>query len=214
MANGKALVAAFLLLPLAAVAADINVIGLFVGKAVISIDGGKPRTMSVGETSADGIRLIAATSESAVVEYRGARQTLMMGQGTRMGSATATNSGRAVLTADARGHYITSGTINGNDVRFLVDTGATSIVLSRPEATRLGINYLQGTRAYSQTANGVAAAYRVKLDTVQLGDIRIHNVDAIVMEGEQLPVVLLGMSFLNRTDMTRDGTSLVLTRRY
>jgi aspartyl protease family protein len=59
----------------------------------------------------------------------------------------------------------------------------------------------------------VARVYRVKLDTVKLGDITLNNVDALVHETE-MPFVLLGMSFLNRVEMNRTGTDLTLTKRY
>ena len=65
-----------------------------------------------------------------------------------------------------------------------------------------------------QTANGAAVAYRVKLDTVRIGDIEVNNVDALVSEGDTMGVTLLGMSFLNRMEMQRDGQSMTLTKRY
>mgnify|MGYP001566123485 FL=1 len=99
-------------------------------------------------------------------------------------------------------------------MRFLVDTGATLVSLAASEAKRLGINYLQGVRGRIQTANGVATAYRVKLDTVRIGDITINNVDAVVGENDAMGVSLLGMSFLNRMEMKRDGQSMTLTRRF
>jgi aspartyl protease family protein len=99
-------------------------------------------------------------------------------------------------------------------VQFLVDTGATTITLPSAEARRLDINYLGGQRGYTQTANGRAAAYRVSLDTVKIGDITLHAVEAIVLEGDGLKIALLGMSFLNRTEMRRDGQALTLIRRY
>src|SRR5678810_1447598 len=61
-------------------AADIDVVALTNGKAVVSLNGGKPRTMTVGEVSAEGVKLVSATSESATFEVGGRRQTLSMGQ--------------------------------------------------------------------------------------------------------------------------------------
>jgi aspartyl protease family protein len=58
------------------------------------------------------------------------------------------------------------------------------------------------------------AAYRVKLDTVRVGDIVVNNVDAAVLEGNQMPFALLGMSFLNRMEMKRDGQTMMLIRRF
>jgi len=189
--------------------------GLYAGKAIVQVDGGRPRTLAVGDTSPEGVKLLSATSEAAVVEYQGRRETLTTGQGTRMGSiaTSAAAAGRTTLTADVRGHFVTTGTVNGQTVRFLVDTGASVILLSASEARRLGINYLSALRTGVQTANGRTTVYRVKLDTVKIGDIVMNNVDAAVTDNE-LPVMLLGMSFLNRTEMKRDGDVMTLTKRY
>ncbi len=99
-------------------------------------------------------------------------------------------------------------------MRFLVDTGATSIALSAADARRLGIDYLSGQPGLMSTANGTAAAYRVRLDSVRVGDIVANNVEGAVLEGSQMPVALLGMSFLNRMEMKREGQFMVLIRRY
>ncbi|MGL4409523.1 MAG: retropepsin-like aspartic protease family protein, partial [Zoogloea sp.] len=71
----------------------------------------------------------------------------------------------------------------------------------------------QAQPASLQTANGVVQAWRVKLDTVQVGDVTLRNVDGIV-HGADMPFVLLGMSFLNRMEMRRDGNTMVLRQRY
>ena len=102
----------------------------------------------------------------------------------------------------------------GVSLRFLVDTGATSVVLSSADARRAGLNYLAGTRSFTQTANGVIPVYYVKLDSIRVGDITLNSVDAAVIEGDKLPIALLGMSFLNRMEMRRDGITLTLIRRY
>lgn len=209
-----------ILLPLllgasAASAVDINVHGLTAGKAVVSIDGGKPRTLTVGQNTPEGVKLISATSESAVFEVDGERRTLVVGEGAAVASAAPARGGDSVtLFADARGHFTTVGTVNGVSLRFLVDTGATSVVLSSADARRAGVNYLSGARSFTQTANGVVPVYGVKLDSLRIGDITLTNVDASVIEGDKLPVALLGMSFLNRMEMRRDGTTLTLIRRF
>jgi aspartyl protease family protein len=76
------------------------------------------------------------------------------------------------------------------------------------------VNYLSGARSLTQTANGVVPVYAVKLDTLRVGDITVNNVDASIIEGDRLPIGLLGMSFLNRMEMKRDGTTLTLIRRF
>ena len=196
-------------------AADITVNALFSGKAVLVIDGGRPQTLSAGQTTAQGVKLIAANSESAVIEYQGQRQTLTMGHGTRVGgSGVSGGSEKVTLTADARGHFLTTGSINGLSVRFMVDTGATTVAISTAEARRLGINYLAGQPARASTANGIVAVYVVKLDNVRVGDIALTNVEGTVIDGAGMSVALLGMSFLNRTQMRRDGDKLTLVRRF
>jgi len=213
--NLRAIALFFLLAPGAAVAADIHVLGLTAGKAVVSIDGGKPRTLTVGQTTPEGVKLISASSESATFEVDGRLQTLAPGEGAAVANTAPARGGNSViLTADARGHFITTGVVNGTSLRFLVDTGATSVVLSSSDARRAGVNYLAGARALTQTANGVVPVYTVKLDTLRVGDITVNNVDASVIEGDKLPFALLGMSFLNRMEMRRDGSTLTLIRRY
>jgi aspartyl protease family protein len=120
---------------------------------------------------------------------------------------------RVTLAPDASGHYITLGSINGQAIRFMVDTGATAVALGLSDARRLGINYRAGTPIRMRTANGIGQGYQVRLESVTLGNLRLSGIDAVVMEAE-LPIALLGMSFLNRTDMRQDAGNLVLTRRY
>jgi aspartyl protease family protein len=109
---------------------------------------------------------------------------------------------------------MTLGQINGGTVQFLVDTGATAIAIPSADARRLGINYLNGQRGYTETANGRATAYRITLDTVTVGGITLHSVEAVVLEGNGLNVALLGMTFLSRTEMKRDGQSMTLVKRF
>jgi aspartyl protease family protein len=81
------------------------------------------------------------------------------------------------------------------------------------EAKRLGIAYLNGRKGLSQTANGVTVIYRVSLNNVKVGDISLNGVEGAVHESP-MPVVLLGMSFLNRVNMRREGDQMVLTKRF
>jgi len=204
-----------MLAPAPAGAADIHVVALTAGKAVVSINGGKPRALVEGQITPEGVKLISASSTSATFEVGGQRQTLAPGEGAAV-ATTAFGAGgdRVTLAADSRGHFVTTGVVNGTSLRFLVDTGASSIVLSSADARRIGVNYLAGTRSFTQTANGTVQVYNVKLDTVRVGDITVNNVDASVIEGDKLPIALLGMSFLNRMEMRRDNSSLTLIRRY
>jgi aspartyl protease family protein len=195
-----------------AVAADVTLVGLIGAKAIVVIDGGAPRTLAPGQETAEGVVLLGTEKEAASFEIEGKKRTLHMGQA----YSAAPRDGRrnVAITADTSGHFLTMGSINGGSVRFLVDTGATFVSLPASEARRLGINYLQGQRGQMQTANGLTAVYKVKLDTVKIGDVELGNVDAVVVENNAMGVILLGMSFLNRMEMKRDGQSMTLTKRY
>ena len=197
-------------------ATDVAVVGLFPGKAMISIDGAKPRMLSAGETGAANVKLISATSDAAVIEINGKRQTLTLGEGVTRITGNYAVSGRpkVVLNADKSGHYLTTGSINGGSAKFLVDTGATLVSLGLSDARRLGIQYLQGERGYSETANGTAPVYRVKLDSVTVGGITLNNIDGVVHDGSDMPYVLLGMSFLGRLELKHEGQTLTMMQRY
>jgi aspartyl protease family protein len=209
----KLAIVASLLWSAAGWAAEVSVIGLFPGKAVVVIDGGAPRVLSVGQKPVEGVTLISTDRESATLLIDGQKRTLSIGQH-QAGPASAPSHQSATLTADARGHFVVDGQINGGAMRFLVDTGATAVSFSAADATRLGIDYRKGQPGLMGTANGTVAAYRVKLDTVRVGDIVLNNIDAAVIEGDPMPFALLGMSFLNRMEMKREGQTMVLIRRF
>lgn len=211
-ANSIAILALALAAAGPSAAADVSVVGLFGNKAVVSIDGGQPRTLSVGQKTAAGVALVAVDGESATFEIDGKRRTLKMGQA-YSGRANGGGNQRTVLKADGRGHFLADGQVNNAAVRFLVDTGATLIALPATDAKRMGVSYLNAPRGVINTANGNALAYKVKLDTVRVGDITINNVDAVVIEGG-LTIALLGMSFLSRTQMSHEGETMVLVKRF
>jgi len=195
-----------------AIAADVALVGLIGSKAIVVIDGGAPRTLAPGQKTAEGVTLLGTEKDAASFDIDGRKRTLRMGQA--YSAATRADRQKVTLSADARGHFVTLGSINGGSVRFLVDTGATFVTLPAAEARRLGIDYLRGQRGQMQTPNGVVSAYRVVLDTVRVGDIELNHVEAVVSGSDTMDVALLGMSFLNRMEMQRDGQSMSLTKRY
>ncbi len=177
--------------------------------AILVIDGAAPRTVRVGRDAA-GVTLISVERDQAVIEVAGARRTLARGQHYSTGGDARQS---VTLAADTRGHYVTEGAINGQPVRFVVDTGATVVALPAADARRLGLDYRKGPLALTKTAAGVVPVYRVRLDSVRLGAIEIAAVDAVVIE-EGLDIALLGMSFLNRVEMRNEGQVMTLIRRY
>ena len=193
-------------------AVDVGLAGVFPGKALLTIDGGAARTVAVGARTGEGVRVLAVDSDSATIEADGRKRVLRVGQNVASqssGQAGAT----AVLTGDAGGHFVTTGSINGAMVRFLVDTGATLISLGASDARRIGVDTRTGQVAIVTTANGQARVVRVKLDLVRVGEIVVNGVDALVHE-QDMPLALLGMSFLNRMEMQRDGPTMTLRKRY
>ncbi|MBI3230403.1 MAG: TIGR02281 family clan AA aspartic protease [Burkholderiales bacterium] len=197
----------FLCLPFAH-AAEISVIGVFPGKAVLVIDGAQPKTYSVGANLAGGAKLISVDNNGAVIESNGRRETLGVGQHMQpLRNVRA----KVVLQADVNGHVVTQVNINGGGTRMILDTGATLVALPASEARRLNIKYQNGQTAFLNTANGRSQGYVVKLDSVRIGDLQLDGVDAVVVENG-LNVGLLGMSFLNRTDMHREGREVTLIK--
>jgi len=199
--------------PLGAAATDVTVIGLFPGKAVITVNRGAPRTLAVGERTPEGVLLVASDSKGAILEIDGKRETLEMGQHFATAASSGGDRQSVTLPVQAGGHFIVDGQINGGYVRFIVDTGATVVSISAAEARRLGINYREGQRGMSSIADGrQIATWRVLFDTVTVGDLTLFNVEGSVREAGG--PALLGNSFLSRTEMRREGQSLTLTKRY
>ena len=199
-------------LPFAVQGADVALAGVIGARAVLVIDAGAPQTLAVGARSREGVKLVALRDEIATVEVDGRRETLRLGEHAvhvKGGQQAA----RLQLQADSQGHFVSRGRINGIEVNLLVDTGATFVSLGRSDAKRIGLDYTKGERGLTATANGTVPVWRMRLDTVELGGMTLHNVDASVHESE-LPLVLLGMSFLNRTQWQRDGDKLILQKRY
>lgn len=203
--------AALCLLPAAVLAVDVGLAGVMGSKAMLMIDGGEPQAIRVGE-SLGGVKLISVQGDLAVVEVGGKKRPLRVGQHA-VGVLTGDEGGKIVLNADAQGHFYATGTVNGVSVRFLVDTGATMISLGASDARRMGLDPARGVRGMTNTANGQAMVTKVQLDTVRIGDITVNNVDALIHQSD-LPMALLGMSFLNRMDMQRNGSILTLKKRY
>lgn len=191
----------------------IRVMALFQDKAMLEING-KNRLLRKGEISPEGVLLVSATAQEAVIEIEGKRESYQLGN--HIGSAFHEPEAKEVkIWKDTSGSFTTVGSINGRTVNMLVDTGATSVALSEREAIRLGIPYrLKGKKMRVSTASGSALGYEITLDRVQVGELLLHNVGAMVIEGDSPREVLLGMTFLNRVQMDNQGTVMVLRRKY
>lgn len=194
-------------------AAEVALVGVLGDKAVVlSIDGGPPKTVKVGQKFS-GVTVISVDGERATVEMEGKRRVLVRGQLASSGASGTPGRQSAILSADTRGHFLAEASINGGPIRVLVDTGASMIAIPASDAVRLGIDYRKGRAGTVKTAAGPATAYAVKFDTVRVGEIQLSNVDGVVIE-QGLDIALLGMTFLNRVEMSRDGHLMTLIRRF
>ncbi len=203
------------LLPVWASAQSVALTGVSGSKALVVIDGAAPRFLSAGQ-SHQGVKLLSLQGESATVEVNGKRQTLQVGDApVSVGRAAPAGGGgqRIVLTADARGHFLPAGQINGREVQFMVDTGATSVAMGESDARRINLKYENGQRVRVNTANGQAVAHLVRLDSVRIGDVTVYGVEALVTP-QSMSYVLLGNSFLNRFQMQRQNDQLTLEKRF
>ncbi|WP_026198447.1 retropepsin-like aspartic protease family protein [Wenxinia marina] len=121
--------------------------------------------------------------------------------------------GRIEAPLGRDGHYHLTADVNGVPVKFVVDTGASEIVLSREDAARVGLD--PATLDYwgaAQTANGMVRTAPVQLDEIRLGPIVDDGVAAVVNDGN-LDFSLLGMGYLNRfAHIEISGGRLILTR--
>jgi len=190
---------------------QVKVIGLFADKALLQV-GDQQKVVSKGETF-EGVTLQSASGRGAVVVIDG--ETLEVGINQSIGSSYKKRERtRLTIVPDARGMYYVAGTINGTNTNFLVDTGATHVTMSSRKARALKIDYRKGVRGTAQTASEVVPVWQVRLATVSIGTIKLSNVTALVLEGDQPFEVLLGNSFLGRTDLQKAGSTLEITQRH
>lgn len=107
--------------------------------------------------------------------------------------------GTATLAAGPDGHFRTQARLNGRAMDVLVDTGATYVAMNEATARRLGLAIAPAAFRYeTETANGRAKVAVATLDRVQIGAVDVRGVEAVVVKGEGLKSVLLGMSFLKK----------------
>ncbi|RSZ47720.1 MULTISPECIES: TIGR02281 family clan AA aspartic protease [unclassified Variovorax] len=204
----------FIAAAVAHAAGSVTLTGSIGSRAILIVNGNPPKTVAVGE-SYQGVKLVSLQADQAVVELEGKRVSLRMDTPVSIGGGGGGGGGgsRVVLSADSRGHFMTQGAINGRPVTFMLDTGATAVALSADDAQRIGLDYSKGQRVMMNTANGTTTGYRLRLQSVRVGDVEVYDIDAIVSP-QGMPYVLLGNSFINRFSMRRDADQMVLEKRY
>ena len=190
-------------------AANITVAGVMSGRVMMQVDGAS-RIYTVGQMVGASHRLVEIGNDHVIIETKGNRQRVNIGQ---RAPGSASGEEIAFLTADRSGHYRASGMINDRPVKFLVDTGATTVAMGFGEARRLGLDKINGRQGSAVTANGIVATTCVSLERVSLGDITLNGVDACY-SSKDMPEILLGMSFLSRTEMKSEGNQMRLKKRF
>lgn len=197
----------------AAAPAYVEARGLMRDRALLQIDG-RERLLRVGEVSPEGVELLAADARRARIRFDGREVELALSE--RVGANFVAPQTREVrITRDHQGQFHVAGTIAGQPVQFLVDTGATILAMSGNQASALGIDYREaGQAGQVVTAGGNAMSHFLVLDEVQVGGITVRNVQAAVVEGAYPQEILLGMSFLRHVGLSEQAGVLTIQQKF
>lgn len=205
------LLASILLLSPAAQAASVTVEALLPNTAVLMINGQR-KTLKAGD-SYQGVKLLGADANAAVLEINGERQRLGLNRNITT-NFVAPERRQLDIPRNDRMQYITSARINGRNVQVMVDTGANVVAMSARHASALGVDYRAGMPSKLETASATIDAWMVSLQSVEVGGIRVENVRATVTEGEYPSTVLLGMSYLQHVELREREGVLSLSRAW
>ena len=206
------LVAAVMAISVQAAPNQVQVVGLFEGAAVLLVDGQR-KFVRAGQTGPGGVKVVSANSQGAVLNVAGVERRFNLSrEHATQGFAAPTKKTHSIARGPG-GHYWVDGSVKGFNVRFLVDTGATSVAMNEMQANRLNIDFKQGVPTHINTASGVTQGWQVKLPQVSIGGIEVLGVEAVVLEGGFPTEVLLGMSYLNHVSWREEQGLLVLESR-
>jgi len=185
-----------------------------IGAAIIPRSGGLG---AAARNAAIWIMLILVLMAGYVYRFDlqdiGSRLTAGLIPGSPVSSQTSDGRSQVMLIRDRNGHFEVTAQVNGASMRFLVDTGASSVVLSHQDAVRAGIDVqsLSYTIPVS-TANGMTQAARARLNTLDIGEIRRNNLAVMVARDGNLSTSLLGMNYLETLwSFEMRGDRLILT---
>jgi aspartyl protease family protein len=189
---------------------NIVVVGLMGDRAIMKVDG-QQMMLRPGEVKS-GVELISVNSREAVLKVNGHQRNFELGMDTSAPTQRITNSIDIPMTRN--GQYLTDGFINGKVADFLVDTGANSVSLTTAQAEQLGLSYRQGRPALMHNAgNEAVRGWVITLDSVRVGPIVVHDVQATVREAADQAPILLGMSFLSEVTVKQERGFMRLTER-
>jgi aspartyl protease family protein len=190
---------------------EVQVKGLFAGAAVLSIDG-REQLLRKGQESEEGVVLVDADSDKAIISIGDEQRTLFLSNHIASSfESPALNQVHIKMAANRQ--YITSGTINGYPVNYLVDTGANIVALNAKMARALGISVEGGQKMATSTASDNVVSTKVIIKEMEVGGIKRTNIEAVVLDGEQPKDILLGMTFLQHVDINENSGLMVLTSK-
>jgi aspartyl protease family protein len=190
----------------------IEVQALMSDAAMLRI-GDKQRMLRNGQRSPEGVLLVNANTQRAIIEVDGQRKELKLSQRIA-GNFAAAETAEVRIDRNANAQYLTTASIDGHLTTVIVDTGANTVALSGSQAQTMGINFRRGSPTRVATASGVANAYSIQLDNVTVGNVSVPYVTAVVIEGDFPPLILLGMSFLQRVGMREENGALFLRQKF
>jgi aspartyl protease family protein len=202
---GLALAASLVGLAAPAARADGVQLAGRMGERALVARGGETFTLTPGEPR-NGLTLLRWDGDAAIVRTEGGGPALVLrpGQGpVSIGAQRGTAGVRTItIPMGSGGHFFAAGAINGRPVRFMVDTGATTIAMGRAEAERLGLDIAGPPTGMARTAGGNVPLHRVVLRSVRVGEVEVALVEAAVLP-HTMPYILLGNSFLSRFTLQR-----------
>lgn len=193
-------------------AAEVRVLGLFKGAALLQVNG-KQQLLREGQHLPPDIRLISADPNRAILMIEGQRRIMQLSDEINA-SYRAPARYEVTIPRNMNREYRTRIAVNGYSIDAVVDTGANIVALSSQHARAIGLDYRNGHRMQVGTASGMSLGYRISLNRIELGGIIVQHVPAVVIEGGFPRTLLLGMSFLEHVNMEESSNILTLRQAF
>lgn len=185
------------------------------GKKVILAVNGQRRILSKGQTTPEGVKLVSYSNRSATLRVNGESVNINIGDAPLVSSYKAKDVREFKIYRDSMGMFRAQGLINGKNISFLVDTGATTVAMGWGQAQNLGIDVIKeskGQLVKVSTANGITDAYPITLDKVSVGGLEAPYVKALVIKNTDMQDALLGMSYLSRIHVKQEKGVMLLSK--
>lgn len=194
---------------------SVIIVGLSKHKVVIMDETSTHKVLNIGDITTGGLQLVSSSSSTAVFKNEHG-QFISMGITDQISAAYNYNQdefNNETISLNQNNQYETSISIDGKEVKGIIDTGANFVTINKNIASQLNISYKKDeNKVKVSTANDKTNGYKIILSTIKLGDIELHNIEAVVMDNDQPENVLIGMSFLKNLDIKYSGDRLKLKK--